>query len=105
GKHTASAGSAAYFGPNSALNCAVRVWGNATNARADLIALLVALQAAPRTKTLRLWTRSEYVIKSVKYYAFRNDACGWKCANGDVLKLIVDAIRARSAPLDFVHIK
>ncbi|KAJ7466548.1 hypothetical protein FB451DRAFT_1041013, partial [Mycena latifolia] len=105
GRHTAFGGSAAYFGPNSALNHAVRVWGNATNARADLIALLVALQAAPRTKTLQLSTRSEYVIKSVKFYAFRNDTCGWKCINGDVLKLIMEAIRARSAPLHFVHIK
>ncbi|KAJ7752511.1 hypothetical protein DFH07DRAFT_725724, partial [Mycena maculata] len=76
-----------------------------TNTRADLIALLTAVQAAPRTKTLRIFCRSEYAIKSVRYYTFRNDACGWKCANGDVLKLIVQRIKARSAPLHFTHVK
>jgi hypothetical protein len=62
GRHTASAGSSAYFGQDSGLNRLVRVWGNPTNARADLIALLIALEAAPRTKTLRVSTRSEYTI-------------------------------------------
>ncbi|KAJ7601401.1 hypothetical protein DFH06DRAFT_1026136, partial [Mycena polygramma] len=105
GKHTATAGSAATFGPNSNLNRAVRVWGNATNIRADLVALLIALHAAPRTKTLHISTRSEFAIKSTKYYAYRNDACGWKCANGDILKLVIQMIKARSAPVHFIQIK
>jgi ribonuclease HI len=105
GKHTASAGSAAIFGPDSNLNRAVRVWGNATNVRADLIALVVALHAAPRTKTLHVSTRSDFAIRSTKYYAFRNDATGWKGTNGDVLKLVIQMIQARSAPVHFIHIK
>jgi ribonuclease HI len=102
GKHTAQAGAAAYFWGNSGLNCSARVWGNQTNSRPDLISLLLALQVAPKTKTLHVATRSEYVIKSVKYYAYRNDACGWKCANGDVL---MQWIKCRSAPIHFTHIK
>ncbi|KAJ6614417.1 hypothetical protein B0H10DRAFT_1683719, partial [Mycena sp. CBHHK59/15] len=105
GKHMVSAGSATIFGPNSSLNRAVRIWGNATNVRADIVALLLALQAAPRTKTLHISTRSEFAIKATKYYAFRNDACGWKGVNGDVLKLVIQMIQARSAPVHFIHIK
>ncbi|KAJ6597844.1 hypothetical protein B0H10DRAFT_1827009 [Mycena sp. CBHHK59/15] len=105
GKHTAQAGASAYFGHDSGLTRAVRVWGNQTNARADLVALLLAIQAAPKTKTLHISTRSEYAIMSVKYYAYRNDACGWKCPNGDVLKLIIQWIKCRSAPLHFIHVK
>ncbi|KAJ6492264.1 hypothetical protein C8R45DRAFT_825763, partial [Mycena sanguinolenta] len=105
GRHTATAGAAIYFGPGSRQNSAVRIWGNQTNSRADLIALLLAIRSLPRRKTVQVSTRSEYAIRSIKYYAAGNDACGWTCPNGDVLKLIVQWIRARQAPIHFVHIK
>ncbi|KAJ7802638.1 hypothetical protein B0H14DRAFT_3488276 [Mycena olivaceomarginata] len=35
----------------------------------------------------------------------KNAACGWTCTNGDVMKLIIEAIQARPAPLHFVNIK
>lgn len=105
GKHTAYAGAAAFFGTNSGLNSHARVWGKQDNARADLIALLLAIQAAPRTKNLIISTRSEYTIRSIKYYASRNSACGWKCPNGDVLRMIIEWIRCRTAPIHFAHIK
>ncbi|KAJ7900680.1 hypothetical protein B0H14DRAFT_2287675, partial [Mycena olivaceomarginata] len=105
GKHTAHAGAAAFFGKNSGLNQRVRVWGKQDNARADLVALLIAIQAAPTTKSLTISTRSEYAIRSIKYYASRNSACGWKCPNGDILKIILEWIRSRTAPIHFVHIK
>ncbi|KAJ6493776.1 hypothetical protein DFH09DRAFT_854863, partial [Mycena vulgaris] len=95
-----------FFGQNSRLNRSARVWGNQNNVHADLIALLLAVQAAPRTKNLVVSTGSEYyAICSIKYYAFKNDACGWKCANGDVLKIIISWIQYRTAPIHFVHIK
>ncbi|KAJ6629694.1 hypothetical protein B0H10DRAFT_1939668 [Mycena sp. CBHHK59/15] len=51
-KHTAYAGAAAYLSrANSNLNRSARVWGTPTNAHADLVALLLALQAAPRKKS------------------------------------------------------
>jgi ribonuclease HI len=104
GKHTAHAGASAYFGQNSGLNRAVRVWGKQTNSRADIVALLIAIQTAPRMKTLHISTRSEYAIRAVKYYAYRNEACGWECPNGDVLRLIIQWIKCRSAPIPFIHI-
>ncbi|KAJ7356471.1 hypothetical protein DFH08DRAFT_644084, partial [Mycena albidolilacea] len=105
GKHTARTGSSAYFGPDSTLNRSARVWGNPTNARADLVALLLALEAAPKTKTLRVSTWSEYAIRSINYHAFHNTVCGWTCTIGDVMKSILQGIRARSAPVHLVHIK
>ncbi|KAJ6530662.1 hypothetical protein B0H19DRAFT_867001, partial [Mycena capillaripes] len=105
GKHTATAGSAAYFGPGSAFNRTLRVWGKPTNSRADLIALLIAVEAAPRTKNLRVSTRSEYAIREITFHAFRNQACGWPSVNGDILWTIIQAIKGRAAPLHFVHIK
>jgi ribonuclease HI len=105
GKHTAEAGAAVFFGENSQMNRAIRVWGTQNNARADLVALLLAVRIAPKTRNLVITTRSEYAIRSIKYYAYRNEACGWKCVNGDVLKLIIAWIRCRTAPIHFSHIK
>jgi ribonuclease HI len=105
GKHTTQAGAAAFFGGGSNLNRFVRVWGNQDNARADLVALLLAVQVAPKTKNLVISTRSEYAIRSIKYYAHKNDACGWTYSNGDILKLIVGWIRCRAAPIHFSHMK
>jgi hypothetical protein len=39
------------------------------------------------------------------YYAAGNDACGWRETNGDLTKIIVTAIKARSAPVHFCYIK
>ncbi|KAJ7196333.1 hypothetical protein B0H12DRAFT_997716, partial [Mycena haematopus] len=105
GKHTATAGAGIYFGPNSMKNTSHRVWGNQTNARADLIALLYAIKSIPLTKTLEISTRSEYAIRSVVYYAATNATCGWKCSNGDILKIIFKWITCRAAPIHFIHLK
>ncbi|KAJ7618829.1 hypothetical protein DFH06DRAFT_84982, partial [Mycena polygramma] len=56
-------------------------------------------------KTLEISTRSQYAIRSVVYYAPMNANCGWKCSNGDILKLIFQWIVARAAPIRFVHLK
>ncbi|KAJ7679680.1 hypothetical protein B0H17DRAFT_943971 [Mycena rosella] len=94
-----------YFGPNSRLNQSVRVWGNQNNVRADLVALLLAVQTASRTKSLIVSTRSDYAIRFIKYYSYMNDACGWKCANGDIPKAIISRIQYRTAPIPFIHFK
>ncbi|KAJ7083857.1 hypothetical protein C8R44DRAFT_651764, partial [Mycena epipterygia] len=105
GKITASAGAAAYWGPNAQLNASARGWGLQTSPRAELLAALIAIQKAPTFKSLEISTRSEYVIRSVVYYAATSDACGWRCANGDLLKRILGRIKARTAPLKFCHLK
>ncbi|KAJ6590750.1 hypothetical protein B0H10DRAFT_1640802, partial [Mycena sp. CBHHK59/15] len=105
GKHTASAGAGVFFGVNSPKNCSLRVWGTQSNARADLIGLLRAITSSPLRRTLEISTRSEYSIKSVVYYAAKNETCGWRCANGDILKLIFQWINVRTAPIRFTHLK
>jgi ribonuclease HI/exonuclease III len=105
GKHTASAGAGIYFGINSPKNCSLRVWGTQSNARADLTGLLYAIKSSPLRKTLEISTRSEYAIRSVVYYAAKNETCGWRCANGDILKLIFQWIKLRAAPIRFTRLK
>ncbi|KAF8168646.1 hypothetical protein K438DRAFT_1774703 [Mycena galopus ATCC 62051] len=89
-KYIASATASAYFGPGSVLNRSLRVWAHQTNARADLVALLVALEIAPRAKTLHVSTRSECLLLDVR--------------NGDILKSIIQAIKVGSAPA-FINTK
>ncbi|KAJ7301015.1 hypothetical protein DFH08DRAFT_724755, partial [Mycena albidolilacea] len=84
----ATVGSGIYSGIDSSNNYSLRVWGNQTNARADLAVLLWAIKSSPLRKTLEISTRSEYAIRSVVYYATKKENCGWKCPNGDILKLI-----------------
>lgn len=105
GKHTATAGSGIYFGINSPKNYSLRVWANQTNVHADLAALLWAIKSSPLRMTLEISTRSEYAIRSVVYYAAKNENCGWKCPNGDIPKLIFQWIKVRVAPIHFIHIK
>ncbi|KAJ7722712.1 hypothetical protein B0H16DRAFT_1473236 [Mycena metata] len=44
-------------------------------------------------------------IRSVVYYAARNEACGWRCANGDLLQVLIALVKCRTAPVEFCHIK
>ncbi|KAJ7741151.1 hypothetical protein DFH07DRAFT_682132, partial [Mycena maculata] len=103
GKISEAAGAATYWGPNARLNTSGRVWGAQTSPRAELLSVLLALKSAPLFKSLEISTQSEYVIRSVVHYAARNDACGWRCANGDILKEIMIFIKRRSVPLSMSH--
>ncbi|KAJ7614261.1 hypothetical protein DFH06DRAFT_919278, partial [Mycena polygramma] len=103
GKISAAAGAATYWGPGARLNKNGRVWGAQTGPRAELYSVVLALQSAPLHKSLEIFTRSEYIIRSIVHYAARNDACGWRCANGDLLKHILSLIKVRSAPLHMSH--
>ncbi|KAJ7764211.1 cytochrome P450 [Mycena metata] len=105
GKITASSGAAAYWGPNARTNVSARTWGSQTSPRADLLSVLIALNVAPLFKSLEISSRSEYAIRSITYCAAGNDACGWKCANGDILKLILVLVKCRTAPIHFCHIQ
>ncbi|KAF8213517.1 hypothetical protein K438DRAFT_1707299 [Mycena galopus ATCC 62051] len=105
GKISAAASAAAYWGPDACLNTSARLTGQQTSPRAELLAVILALQKAPSFKTIEIHTRSEYAIRSAVYYAARNDACGWRNTNGDLSKIIVSLIKARTAPVHFCHIK
>ncbi|KAJ7929817.1 hypothetical protein B0H13DRAFT_2310205 [Mycena leptocephala] len=90
---------------NPPQNTSLHVWGIQSNARADLVALLSAIKLSPLLKSLKISTRSGCAIRSVVYYAAKNEACGWRCTSGDILTLIFQWIKARSAPIRFVQIK
>ncbi|KAJ7092143.1 hypothetical protein C8R44DRAFT_593679, partial [Mycena epipterygia] len=62
-----------------------RLYGSQTSPRAELLAVILALQSAPIFKSINISTRSQYAICSAVYYASKNEACGWRCANGDLL--------------------
>ncbi|KAJ6544323.1 hypothetical protein B0H19DRAFT_1076444 [Mycena capillaripes] len=63
------------------------------------------VKIAPPFKSLEISTRAEYDIHSITYYAAKKAACGWRCANGDILRRIFALIKVRTAPLHFCAIK
>ncbi|KAJ7258044.1 hypothetical protein B0H12DRAFT_985217, partial [Mycena haematopus] len=67
GKNSASAGAAMYAGLNSRWNFSEHVNGHQTGARAELLAVTLALRKIPPFKSLIIWTRSEYAIRSAVY--------------------------------------
>ncbi|KAJ6551212.1 hypothetical protein B0H19DRAFT_880889, partial [Mycena capillaripes] len=105
GKISASAGAATYWGPNARLNAVSRVPGQQTGPRAELLAVILALQKAPVFKSIIISTRSHYAIQAAVYHAARNQACGWRDLNGDLKKILVLSIKARLAPVEFSFIK
>jgi ribonuclease HI len=96
GKINASGGVAAYWGQHSHRNKTGRPWGNQTGPRAELLAALLAIKRASPAKSLEISTTSDYVIHSVKYYAATHNDCGWRCVNGDILKIILALIKIQS---------
>ncbi|KAJ7105018.1 hypothetical protein C8R44DRAFT_540899, partial [Mycena epipterygia] len=105
GKISATAGSCAYWGSDARFNCSARLYGSQTSLRAELLAVILALQSAPIFKSINISTHSQYAICSAVYYASKNEACGWRCANGDLLKVLIVLIKRRTAPAHFSYIK
>ncbi|KAK7016922.1 hypothetical protein R3P38DRAFT_2541128, partial [Favolaschia claudopus] len=105
GMRNARAGAGVYFGPNSPLNASLRVHGDQTNNRGELLAILYAIYSAPSNRALTVYSDSQLSIRSIVYWAPRNAEMGWKCANADILKDIVSWIRFRTAPVRFVYVK
>ncbi|KAF8203379.1 hypothetical protein K438DRAFT_1580669, partial [Mycena galopus ATCC 62051] len=60
---------------------------------------------APADESLEISSRSEYAIRGAKYHAFKNEVRGWRCPNGDLLKILSTLIKERIAPVHFIHIK
>lgn len=104
GKATATACAGAYWGANSRNNSTARVPGLQTNARAEVFAIIWALQNADPSHSLEISTRSEYAIRAAKYYVKQNEAQGWRCTNGDLLKCLNSLIKMRTAPLHLRHV-
>ncbi len=69
GTPRARAGAATFWGPNSAKNWHARVPGTQTNNRAELFAVLHAIRQAPTDRSLRIFSDSQYAIRSIRYWA------------------------------------
>ncbi|KAJ6587452.1 hypothetical protein DFH09DRAFT_853106, partial [Mycena vulgaris] len=72
-----------------------------TDARASLFAVLKAVIEAPRAQSLIIFTSSQYAIRFFCYWAGENSTLGWPCSHGDVLQIVAEQIRERTAPLEF----
>ncbi|KAK7017640.1 hypothetical protein R3P38DRAFT_3559743 [Favolaschia claudopus] len=92
---------AVWRGVGSKWNCAYMVEGNCTEAKASILAMLCAAREHPPNKSFVVYTSSQYLIRSLCYWAGNNEAEGWCCANGDVLRDTVAWIARRTAPIDF----
>ncbi|KAJ7680743.1 hypothetical protein DFH06DRAFT_972944, partial [Mycena polygramma] len=92
---------ALYWGQDSPRNCAYRLEGKQSDARASLFAVLKAVMESKGHRTLVIFTSSQFAIRSFCYWAGTNANLGWSCAHSDVLKCATDMIREREAPVEF----
>ncbi|KAJ7475569.1 ribonuclease H-like domain-containing protein, partial [Mycena galericulata] len=105
GLPNARAGAGIYFGPGHGLNESLRVTGDQTNNRGELLAILYSLSTTPSNKRLDIYSDSEYAIRSIVYWAPGHAEAGWKCANADILQDIVSWLQYRSSPTHFFYVK
>ncbi|KAJ7186144.1 ribonuclease H-like domain-containing protein, partial [Mycena filopes] len=103
GSPNARAGAGVYYGPNSQYNMSLRVSGDQTNNRGELLAILYVLST--KAPIISIFTDSEYCIRSSVFWAVGYAEKGWRCANADLHQDIISWIRFRSAELRFVHVK
>ncbi|KAK5997872.1 Ribonuclease H [Cladobotryum mycophilum] len=102
GKAGSRAGLGVYFGEGDPRNVSERLQGEPqTNQRAELMAMLRALQIAPLEQAVRIYSDSQYSIKCVTEWATGWNKKGWLTATGekvknqDIIRAILDQIDAR----------
>ncbi|ERT00041.1 ribonuclease HI [Sporothrix schenckii 1099-18] len=84
GKNGASAGVGVFFGPGDKRNISERLKGPMqTNQRAELTAILRALQLVPVTQPVRIFSDSTYSINCVSVWYKSWASNGWKTRGGD----------------------
>lgn len=92
GRKGARAGYGVYFGEGSAHNVAERLPGRATNQRAEMTAVLVAMRVSYETQQvsakrgLSIYTDSSYTLKGVQSWVAGWKRKGWKTADGKDVK-------------------
>ncbi|KZV83869.1 ribonuclease H-like protein, partial [Exidia glandulosa HHB12029] len=102
GRTRAAAGAGVYWGPGNSKNTSVRLHGALqTNNRAQLLAVLVAIDAADPARKLIIHSDSEYAIRSVAEWAPARAELGWHCTNADLLRSIQESIARRGAAIHF----
>ncbi|OAA79543.1 Ribonuclease H-like protein [Akanthomyces lecanii RCEF 1005] len=87
GKAGARAGVGVFFGVGDARNISERLEGDPqTNQRAELMAMLRALQVCPTGTTVKIISDSQYSIKCVTQWATSWKKKGWVTATGEPVK-------------------
>ena len=102
------AGAAAVFGVNARCNALARLPGpeaEQVNNRAELYALLLAVRAVAPMTTLKVYTDSEYVIRTLCYRIGAIVQANYGVPNSDLIRAIVLHVRARRAALILEWVK
>ncbi|OLN95282.1 Ribonuclease H [Colletotrichum chlorophyti] len=87
GKDGSRAGVGVFFGRNDPRNISEPLQGETqTNQRAELTAILRALQVMPLTQSMQIITDSMYSIKCVTQWYKTWEKKGWRTATGEVVK-------------------
>ncbi|KAI5285617.1 hypothetical protein KEM54_000425 [Ascosphaera aggregata] len=104
GRLGAQAGVGVYFGPGDERNVSEPLEGDRqTNQRAELTAILQALDIAPRSRDVKIYSDSQYSIKCVTVWFHKWRSNGWKNAankpveNKDLITTIIDRIEERDS--------
>ncbi|KAI1093796.1 RnaseH-domain-containing protein [Rostrohypoxylon terebratum] len=97
GRSGAVAGVGVFFGPNDERNISERLKGDIqTNQRAELTAILRALESVPVSEKMRIFSDSKYSISCVTEWYVNWQKNGWKTKDGPVKnKDLVEAVRAK----------
>ncbi|KAJ3874970.1 hypothetical protein F5051DRAFT_334741, partial [Lentinula edodes] len=94
-----------FWGENSENNVSFRIQTvpKPTINRALLSAMIPALQIANRLpeRTLHINVTSEYLVRSLCYWAADNAEHAWDCAHSDILKVVVSHLCTRVAAVEF----
>ncbi|KAG5985273.1 hypothetical protein E4U55_007375 [Claviceps digitariae] len=103
GRTGSRAGVGVYFGDADARNVSERLVGDPqTNQRAELMAMLRALEIAPLGQTVQIISDSQYSIKCLTEWALGWKSKGWKTATGedvknqDIIRAILDKMDERT---------
>lgn len=97
GYHGASAGVGVFFGSGDPRNISERLRGDPqTNQRAELTAILRALEVVPTRQGIQIITDSKYSIQCVTEWYRNWERNGWKTQQGPVKNRdLVEAVRAK----------
>lgn len=81
-----------------------------TNQRAELTAILRALQTIPQTQSVLIWSDSMYAIKCVTEWFVKWETNGWKTHKGpvqnrDLVEMVLKEIRKREGLRTKTNIK
>lgn len=87
GQKGSRAGLGVFFGPNDPRNVSERLAGEPqTNQRAELMAVLRALEVPPLEQTVQIFSDSTYAINCVTQWASSWEMKGWKTNAGESVK-------------------